>query len=317
MAVNTLDSIEVIPTGAAIGAEVRGVDFAQIVPQEVGDRVNEIWAQHKVLLLRGQILDKQALYEAAEILGGVQETGSRAMNLKAGWKEGSARISDFPGISYISNLNENGEPVLRTKGSGSLEIGWHTDNSYMQEPPMGSMLNAVEVPVDGGGHTSFLDTVAAYETMQDALKQEIEGLHMCHDNSHSTVGQLRAIYNGVEPTCREEVDGPVHPLVRIHPASGKRSLYLSRRHGFPSAYIVELSDEESEDLQDRIWAHVAQDKFTWTHTDWQVGDLVMWDNQQLLHKRSAIDPTQKRIMQRTLVKSKGFISAWNSAAVAE
>lgn len=317
MAVNTLDSIEVIPTGAALGAEVRGVDFAQIVPQEVGDRVNEIWAQHKVLLLRGQILDKKALYEAAEILGGVQETGSRAMNLKAGWKEGSARISDFPGISYISNLNENGEPVLRTKGSGSLEIGWHTDNSYMQEPPMGSMLNAVEVPVDGGGHTSFLDTVAAYETMQDAFKQEIEGLHMCHDNSHSTVGQLRAIYNGVEPTCREEVDGPVHPLVRIHPASGKRSLYLSRRHGFPSAYIVELSDEESEDLQDRIWAHVAQDKFTWTHTDWQVGDLVMWDNQQLLHKRSAIDPTQKRIMQRTLVKSKGFISAWNSAAVAE
>ena len=296
---------------------MRGVDFAQIVPQEVGDRVNEIWAQHKVLLLRGQILDKQALYEAAEILGGVQETGSRAMNLKAGWKEGSARISDFPGISYISNLNENGEPVLRTKGSGSLEIGWHTDNSYMQEPPMGSMLNAVEVPVDGGGHTSFLDTVAAYETMQDALKQEIEGLHMCHDNSHSTVGQLRAIYNGVEPTCREEVDGPVHPLVRIHPASGKRSLYLSRRHGFPSAYIVELSDEESEDLQDRIWAHVAQDKFTWTQTVCQEGALVNWDNQHLLHKRSAIDPTQKRIMQRTLVKSKGFISAWNSAAVAE
>ena len=182
---------------------------------------------------------------------------------------------------------------------------------------MGSLLNAVEVPIDGGGHTSFLDTVAAYESMTESLKLEIEGLHMCHDNSHSTVGQLRAIYNGVEPTCREEVDGPVHPLVRIHPITGKRSIYLSRRHGFPSAYIVELSDAESEDLQDRIWAHVAQDKFTWTHTDWKVGDLVMWDNQQLLHKRSAIDPTQKRVMQRTLVKSEGFISAWDSTAAAE
>jgi len=315
--VNTLDDVEVVPTGAAVGAEMRGLDFAEKVPKEVAVRVNEVWAQHKVLLLRNQFLDKSLLYQAAEVLGGVQETGSRAMNLKAGWKEGTARISDFPGISYISNLDENGEPVLRTKGSGSLEIGWHTDNSYMQDPPMGSLLNAVEVPVDGGGHTSFLDTVAAYESMTESLKLEIEGLHMCHDNSHSTVGQLRAIYNGVEPTCREEVDGPVHPLVRIHPITGKRSIYLSRRHGFPSAYIVELSDAESEDLQDRIWAHVAQDKFTWTHTDWKVGDLVMWDNQQLLHKRSAIDPTQKRVMQRTLVKSEGVISAWNSTAAAE
>ena len=315
--VNTLDDVEVVPTGAAVGAEVRGLDFAQKVPKEVAVWVNEVWALHKVLLLRNQFLDKSLLYQAAEVLGGVQETGSRAMNLKAGWKEGTARISDFPGISYISNLDENGEPVLRTKGSGSLEIGWHTDNSYMQDPPMGSLLNAVEVPVDGGGHTSFLDTVAAYESMTESLKLEIEGLHMCHDNSHSTVGQLRAIYNGVEPTCREEVDGPVHPLVRIHPITGKRSIYLSRRHGFPSAYIVELSDAESEDLQDRIWAHVAQDKFTWTHTDWKVGDLVMWDNQQLLHKRSAIDPTQKRVMQRTLVKSEGFISAWDSTSPAE
>ena len=315
--VNTLDDVEVVPTGAAVGAEVRGLDFAQKVPKEVAVRVNEVWARHKVLLLRNQFLDKSLLYQAAEVLGGVQETGSRAMNLKAGWKEGTARISDFPGISYISNLDENGEPVLRTKGSGSLEIGWHTDNSYMQDPPMGSLLNAVEVPVDGGGHTSFLDTVAAYESMTESLKLEIEGLHMCHDNSHSTVGQLRAMYNGVEPTCREEVDGPVHPLVRVHPITGKRSIYLSRRHGFPSAYIVELSDAESEDLQDRIWAHVAQDKFTWTHTDWKVGDLVMWDNQQLLHKRSAIDPTQKRVMQRTLVKSEGFISAWDSTSPAE
>ncbi|HAA92646.1 MAG TPA: TauD/TfdA family dioxygenase [Rhodospirillaceae bacterium] len=315
--VNKLDDIEVIPTGASLGAEIRGVDFAQEVPQEVADRVNELWCEHKVLLLREQFLEKKNLYEAAEALGGVQETGSRAMNLKAGWKEGTARISDYPGISYISNLDENGKPVLRTKGSGSLEIGWHTDNSYMAHPPRGSMLNAVEVPVDGGGHTSFLDAVAAYESMSDELKQEIEGLHMCHDNSHSTVGQLRAVYNGVEPTCREEVDGPVHPVVRVIPHSGARALYLSRRHGFPSAYIVELDDEKSEDLQDRIWAHVALGDFTWTHTEWRPGDLVMWDNEQVLHKRSVIDPTQKRFMQRTLVKGEGVISAWDSSAAAE
>ncbi len=85
--VNTLDDVEVVPTGAAVGAEVRGLDFAQKVPKEVAVRVNEVWAQHKVLLLRNQFLDKSSLYQAAEVLGGVQETGSRAMNLKAGWKE--------------------------------------------------------------------------------------------------------------------------------------------------------------------------------------------------------------------------------------
>jgi taurine dioxygenase len=310
--VNTLADIEVIPTGAALGAEVRGVDFAKPVPPEVADRINEIWAEHKVLLLRGQFLDKESLYNAAEALGGVQETGSRAMNMKAGWKEGTARISDFPGVSYISNLDDDGKPSLHTKGSGSHEIAWHTDNSYMQDPPMGSMLNAVEVPVDGGGHTSFMDCVKAYEDLPDDLKQAIEGKHMCHDNNRNTIGKLRAMFNGVEPTTREEVNGPVHPLVRVHPVTGKRAIYLSRRHSFPSAYIVEMSDEESEDVQDRIWAHMVQDKYIWTHTDWKPGDLVMWDNQQVLHKRSAIDPTQKRFLIRTLVKSDGVISAWDS-----
>jgi taurine dioxygenase len=315
--VNTIEDIKVIPTGAPLGAEVRGIDFAKEVPAEVADQLKEIWAKHKVLLLRGQFLDKQALYNAGETLGGVQETGSRAMNLKAGWKEGTARISDFPGVSFISNLDEDGKPALKTAGSGSFEISWHTDNSYMQAPPMGSILNAVEVPVDGGGHTSFLDAVSLYESLPDDLKQTIEGKHMRHDNSHNTVGKLRAVFNGKEPTCREEVDGPVHPLVRRHPVTGERAIYLSRRHGFPSAYILELSDEESDAVQDRIWAHIAQHKAVWTHTDWKAGDLVMWDNQQLMHRRSAIDPTQARFMQRTLVKSEGFISAWDAAAAAE
>ena len=309
---NTVEGMRVIPSGSILGAEIIGIDFTKTIPEEVAKQLNEFWRKYKVLLMRNQHLSKDNLYYTANVLGGVQETGSRAMNLKAGWKEGSARISDFPGISYISNLDENGNPVLRTKGSGSLEIGWHTDNSYMAKPPRGSILNAVEVPIDGGGHTSFLDAVEAYRTMSDDLKSEIEDKNMCHDNSHSTVGQLRAVYNGIEPTCREEVDGPVHPLVRILPHSGERALYISRRHAFPSAYIVELDDEESENLQDRIWAHIVQDKFTWTHSDWQKGDLIMWDNEQVLHKRSAVDPKQKRFMQRTLVRGEGLISAWET-----
>ncbi|MDA0655168.1 MAG: TauD/TfdA family dioxygenase [Proteobacteria bacterium] len=315
--VNTIAEIEVIPSGAALGAEVRGIDYAKEVPLDVSERLKEIWAEYKVLLLRGQFLEKQSLYAAAEALGGVQDTAARARYFKAGLKEGSARISDFPGISFISNLGEDGKPALKTASSGSLEIPWHTDNSYRLDPPMGSMLNAVDVPTENGGHTSFLDAVAAYETLPDDLRQAIEGKHMCHDDSHNTTGELRPVYNGKEPTCREEIDGPVHPMVRIHPVTGKRALYLSRRHGFPSAYIVEMSDEESESVQDRIWAHITQDKFIWTHTDWTPGDLLMWDNQQVLHKRSAVNPNQKRFMHRVLVKSDGVISAWDAATAAE
>lgn len=309
MNANLPDSIEIIPTGAALGAEIRGLDLAQEVPEKTAQTLKRIWTTHMVLLIRGQFLEKTRLLEIADMLGGRQETASRAMYLKAGHKAGSARISDVKGVSLISNLGDDGKPRKYTAGSGSLEIKWHTDNSYSQNPPMGSILNAITVPVNGGGHTSFCNMAMAYETLPADLKRAIEGKHMRHDNTHNTVGNVRA--NFKEPTCREDIDGPVHPLVRIHPITGKRALYLSRRHGWPSSYIVELGDSESEELQDRLWAHVDQEQFTWTHDTWQPGDVLMWDNQSVLHKRSEIDHTQARLLQRTLVKAERFISAWD------
>jgi taurine dioxygenase len=236
------------------------------------------------------------------------------MLMKAGFKAGSARISDVEGVSLISNLDEDGKPAKHTQGSGSLEIKWHTDNSYMQNPPMGSILNAILVPVNGGGHTAFCNMAMAYETLPADLKRAIDGKHLRHDNTHNTVGKVRPIFK--EPTCREDIDGPVHPLVRVHPITGRRALYLSRRHGWPSSYVIELSDGESEDLQDRLWAHVDQERFTWTHDSWQPGDVLMWDNQSVLHRRTEIDHTQPRLLQRTLVKAERFISAWDPIVAA-
>lgn len=308
MSVNSVNEIEVIPTGAALGAELRGLDLTQDIPVETAETLKRLWAEHMVLLIRGQPLEKTRLLEVADMLGGRQETASRAMLVKGGLKAGSARISDVAGVSLISNLGDDGKPHKITEGSGSLEIKWHTDNSYSQNPPMGSILNAITVPVDGGGHTSFCNMVLGYETLPDDLKRMVEGKHMRHDNTHNTVGKVRAIFK--EPTCREDIEGPVHPLVRVHPITGKRALYLSRRHGWPSSYIVELEDAESEALQDRLWAHIDQERFTWTHDTWQSGDVLMWDNQSVLHRRSEIDHSQARLLQRTLVKAERFISAW-------
>jgi taurine dioxygenase len=315
MTPNSLDAIEVIPSGKALGAEVKGLELAQDVTPEIIDRLKEIWAEHMVLLLRGQFLEKQRLVDLAEAIGGLMVPGSTGFYLKDGFKPGSHRVSEVRGITLISNLDKDGNPQKYTEGSGSQELAWHTDNSYMETPPMGSMLNAVRVPVDGGGHTSFCNQVLAYETLPDDLKQAIEGKHIRHDRSRNTSGKVRVTFEKAK--TRDEVPGPIHPMVRIHPVTGKRALYLGRRWDFPSSYIVELSDEESEDLLDRVWAHATQEKFVWTQDDWQVGDLIMWDNQAVMHRRSAVDPAQARLLHRTLVQGEPFISAWQADAAAE
>jgi taurine dioxygenase len=184
----------------------------------------------------------------------------------------------------------------------------------MESPPMGSLLNAIKVPVNGGGHTRFCNQYLAYETLPEELKRAVEGKHILHDRSRNTSGKVRVTFQ--KATRREEVIGPVHPIVRIHPVTRKRALYLGRRYDGPSSYIMELSDEDSEALLDKLWTHATQEKFVWEHDDWQVGDLIMWDNQCVMHARTEVDHTQARLLHRVLVKGSPLISAWKTDAAA-
>jgi taurine dioxygenase len=313
---NTLDAIEVIPTGKALGAEVRGIDLTQDVPDAVIARLKDIWAEHQVLLLRKQPLTKEQLVALADRLGGRMVAGSHHFYVKDGHKPGeSARVSDIEGITLISNLDKDGNPQKSTEGSGSAELLWHSDNSYMETPPMGSLLNAVRVPVNGGGHTRFCNQVLAYETLPDDLKRAVEGKHIKHDRSRNTSGKVRVTFT--RAATRDDVIGPVHPIVRIHPVTRKPALYLGRRYDGPSSHIVELSDAESDALLDRLWAHATQEKFVWEHDDWQPGDLIMWDNQSVMHARTQVDHTQARLLHRVLVRGGPVIPAWDAdAAVA-
>lgn len=316
MSVNRVDAIEAIPTGKALGAEVRGLDLGKDAPDAALARLKDIWAQHMVLLLRRQFLEKERLVEIADRLGGRMVAGSHNFYVKDGHKpEASGRISNIEGLTLISNLDKDGNPQKFTEGSGSQELLWHSDNSYMESPPMGSLLNAVKVPVNGGGHTRFCNQYLAYETLPEDLKRAIEGKHIRHDRSRNTSGKVRVTFQ--KATTREEVIGPVHPMVRIHPATRKRALYLGRRYDGPSSHIVELSDAESDALLDKLWAHATQEKFVWEHDGWQVGDLIMWDNQCVMHARTEVDHTQARLLHRVLVKGSPLISAWGAEAAAE
>ena len=297
---------EVIPSGRALGAEVRGIDFSSPLSDDDKAFVKQAWNDHLVIFFRGKPLSDEDLIRMADEFGGSQVAGSRQYYLNAGYDEKSGRVSKYPGITIISNLDENGKPVLKNAGTGSSAISWHTDNSYVESPPKGSILYGLQVPVNGGGDTMFINQYKTYETLPEDLKRRIVGLHIKHDTSRNTAGGLRP--SAVLPKSREEVIGPVHPIVRVHPDTGRKALYLGRRYAPPSSHIVELPEAESETLLDALWAHATQEAFVYSHA-WQRHDAVMWDNRCTMHTRTAVDPTQAREMHRTLIKGEEIIAA--------
>ena len=304
--VNTLASLRVVPSGAALAAEIQGIDFSLPVPEDVKDALRRAWADHLVLLIRDQDIDDEQLLATSGIFGPPHEAASRKYHLDVGKQvDDKHMISRHPSVSIISNLDAEGKPVRDNGGLGSYEVVWHTDNSYVKVPPAGSMLYALEVPPPGsGGDTSFSNQYLAYEELPAELKKAIEGKSQVHDSSRNSAGILRP---GVKlPTKPEEVEGPTHPLVRVHPVTGKRALYLGRRRDWPSNYIVGMPNDESEALLDALWAHATQPKYAWTHY-WRVGDIVLWDNRCCMHYRTEIDLSYRRVMHRTTIKGEPLV----------
>jgi taurine dioxygenase len=277
------DTLEVIPTGAALGATVNGVNLRDL-SEATFARILQAWHQHSVLLFRDQTLTDQDLIAFSRRLGDldwapVQETGRRF-------------VEGLPEIYIVSNVKVNGEPI----GSlGDGEAVWHTDMSYLDMPPKASMLYALEIPPTGG-NTSFCTMYGIYEALPQQLKDRITGLKIKHDGTYNSGGYLR---QGVTPTDDpRQSPGAVHPLVCTHPANGRRMLYLGRRR---NAYLAGLELAESEALLNELWSIVDRHEFSWEHV-WRVGDLVLWDNRCTMHRRDAFDPNSRRIMHRTQVK---------------
>jgi taurine dioxygenase len=275
--------IDVISTGAALGAEIRGIDLRYLDPMQFA-ALKRAWHDHQVILVRGQTLSDQDLIAFSRRFGDldwapVQETGRRF-------------VEGLPEIYIVSNVTVNGEPI----GSlGAGEAVWHTDMSYLDVPPMASMLYALEVP-PAGGNTSFSSMYAVYEALPDELKRRIANLKIKHDGTYNSGGYLR---QGVTATDDPRTSpGAVHPLVCTHPDTGRRMLYLGRRR---NAYLMGLELAASEALLDELWDCVARPEFAWEHV-WRVGDLVLWDNRCTMHRRDPFDASARRIMHRTQIK---------------
>ena len=192
----------------------------------------------------------------------------------------------------VSNVIENGQPI----GSlGAGEAVWHTDMSYLEEPPKASMLYALEVP-PAGGNTYFCNMYRAYESLPDALRRRIAGLSLKHDATYNSGGYVRQGLSAMDDP--EHSPGVYHPLVPTHPETGRPVLYLGRRR---NAYIGGLGLVESEALLDELWSYATQEAVSWRN-EWRIGDVVLWDNRCTMHRRDPFDPNTRRILHRTQIK---------------
>lgn len=280
-------TIEVVPSGAALGAEIRGVDIGKPLAPADRDAIRAAWLQHLVLLIRGPRIDDPALMAFTRNFGELELAPSNENSAKFGGDH-----IDHPEIAVISNIIEQGRP-LGSLGAG--EASWHTDSSFIEQPPAGSFLHAWELP-PAGGNTQFCNLYLAFETLPDSLKSKIKGRKAVHNFAYTSAGQLRKGFDAVTDVTKSP--GARHPIVRIHPETGRPALFLGRRLG---GYIVDLPVQESEALLDELWAHSTQPRFTWTH-EWRAGDLVIWDNRCALHRRDAFDPASRRLLHRTQTK---------------
>jgi len=286
--------VKVRPSGAALGADIEGVDLSKtLAPAEV-DAINAAWSDNLVLRFRGQTLNDDQLTQFSANFGELDWAPIAAAKIRVA--DGDQLIeSAREGRTYvtiISNVIENGKAI---GGLGAYESIWHTDMSYNPEPPNASALFALEVP-PSGGDTGFTNMYMAYDTLPDDLRRRVEGLVCRHDASRNSAGELRRGFDDV--TDPSQTPGADHPIARTHPVTGRKALFLGRRR---NAYIQGLPVAESERLLDALWAHATQDSFSW-YQQWKVGDLVMWDNRCTMHRRDAFDPHTRRLMHRTQIK---------------
>ena len=268
---------------AVLGARIDGVDL-RAIDGETFAAIHRAWLDRQVILFRNQTLGDEDLVAFSRRFGDldqapVQETGRRF-------------VGGIPEIYVVSNVVQDGEPI----GSlGSGEAVWHTDMSYLPDPPKASVLYALEVPATGGD-TSFCSMYAAWDELPAPLQRRVEALRVKHDGTYNSGGYVR---QGLTPTGDPRTSpGTLHPLVCIHPETRRRALYLGRRR---NAYIDGLSLDESNALLDEIWTYATRDSHTWRHR-WEAGDLVLWDNRCTMHRRDAFDPAARRVMHRTQIR---------------
>jgi len=265
------DTIEINRLSAAMGAEVIGVDLNRLDDATFG-LINDAYLEHQMLCFRDQKLEPHAMVSFSERFGVVYPHDNLKFTLK-----------EQPKILVLSNdVDEDGNQI------GVIDAGdaWHSDHSFKIHPANCTILHSLKNPSQGG-HTDFANMYAAYDALSDDMKAQIAGLRGVHSISklkNKRVEISGAREDAVEFYKRQEREIPdvEHPLVRVHPVTGRKSLYCSPR--FTIAIKGEgLDEDEADALLDELIAHSVKTEFRYRHT-WEDGDVVMWDNRCVNHR---------------------------------
>ena len=283
--------MRIIPIGEMIAADIQDANLSEPLDDVSIVAITEAWNENLVLRFRNQHLSDADLIRFSSYFGELDPPGPNPY--------GVTFLPEFPEINVISNVKDDTGVPIGNLGDG--EAVWHADMTYIDNPPEAGILYALEVPV-GQGDTYFANMVAAYNDLPSDLRVAIEGKTLIHDAAHNSAGMLRKGYE--EITDVKLTPGARHPLA-YEDQHGRVSLFLGRR---PHAYIVGMAESDSDSLLDALWAHATRPKYSW-HNEWQKGDLVMWQNRMVMHRRDAFDPSTRRVMHRTQLKGKSPIAA--------
>ena len=272
--------------GQSFVAEVTGVDLTKISDREFLG-LYEAWLEFGVLKIRDQLLTDGELQQFSNRFGPLEEIPYGKIS-----REEKQKIKNLY-VTVISNIEVDGKPI---GGLGNKEATWHSDMTYIDSPPPASILMSLEVP-EFGGDTHFSDQKAAYMNLPNELVSRIKNLSIKHNSAHTSVGDLRRGFDPIEDP--RDAPGAVHPIIRVHDETQDKMLYLGRRE---LAYVVGLALGESEQLLDEIWRYAALSENVWTQ-QWEIGDVIVWDNRRVLHRRDGFDQSQRRLMKRCQVMS--------------
>lgn len=270
--------------GKGFGADITGVDLANLT-DETFEGIYRAWLSFGVLRFKGQTLNKDSLPTFSQRFGPLEQIPTGRMS-----EEQKARLDNLF-VTPISNIKVDGKPI---GGLGDAEATWHSDMTYVEVPPPASVLLGVEIPKNGGD-TYFADQRAALASLPDGLRWRIHSLSIKHNAAHDSVGNLRPGFDAFDDP--RDAPGAVHKIVRKHNETGDACLYLGRREW---AYIPGLPLEESEALLDELWSYAVPADHV-VEQNWTPGDVIIWDNRRCLHKRTSIDPSQRRLLLRCQV----------------
>lgn len=277
-------NFEVRPFSAAVGAEIVGLDLSRPLNDADFARVHRAHLDHNVVVFRDQRITAQQQIDFSRRFGVLQIHVLKQFLL-----------ANHPEVFIISNIVENGQPI----GLGDAGKFWHSDLSYKEFPSLGSMLLAQELPEEGGD-TLFASQQLAYETLPAELRQAIDGKRAAHSY---TARYADEVFKGIRrPTLTEaqlaEVKAVIHPVVRTHPETGRKGLFVNENF---TTHILDVPEDESRQILTELYAHSAKPEFIYRH-QWQPNDMVFWDNRALIHLATGCPSHLRRRMHRTTIQ---------------